>query len=261
MPRIKVKRKNGKGAIDKTVNKVVEKYNNVRGKKQDKRDHVLKNGENHVIFKNKDGALVRGQFAGPGTDLVGNLKKLLDEAGGSYDKALSKNNFVSDVDRISLLHDSRYALEGADPERVRRADEKMVSKIQDAEKAGESKFNTLPSKLGIQAKIKLSDWGIMKKDAFAQGGSLDDMTAEEIAMVQGAVDWMEQKGYGKIRPMRGGSITGNDMDITKDIEKMLAPLKTQGGKGLSSTKLKKTKKADLVKMLESIDVMFDSSGR
>ena len=58
-----------------------------------------------------------------------------------------------------------------------------------------------------------------------------------------------------------GGIVGNDMDISKDIEKMLASLKTQGGKGLSSTKLKKTKKADLVKMLESIDVMFDSSGR
>lgn len=251
----------GKGAIDKVVNAIVTKYNKLRGKKQDKADHVLKDGEKHVIFKNKDGALVRGQFAGPGTDLVGNLRKLLKDAGGDISVALQKDNFVSDVDRIALLHDSRYALEGADPDRVRRADEKMVEKIKDAEKAGESRFNTLPSKLGIQAKIKLSDLGLMDKGAFALGGSLEDMTDEEIAMVQSAVDHLEMMGYGRSRPIRGGgqgggSIGDDTSNQWRDIEKMLASLKTQGGTGLSSNKLKKTKKADLVKMLKSIDLMF-----
>lgn len=54
----------GSGFFDRIVNKVVKTYNKIRGKKQDKRDHKLKDGEVHAVFKNKDGALVRAQFAG-----------------------------------------------------------------------------------------------------------------------------------------------------------------------------------------------------
>lgn len=188
----------GKGMLDKLVNKTVSAYNALRKKKPDKRDHILKDGEKHAVFMNKKGALVRAQFAGPGTDLTGNLKTLLKKNKNNISLALQKDNFVSDVDRIALAHDARYALYGKDKDKIRAADKKMISKINDIK--DESRFNTLPSKLGIKAKILGEDFGFLKRDQFTD---VNTMTDEDTLLVQNTLDHLEMLGYGRIRPLRG----------------------------------------------------------
>jgi len=192
----------GKGVLDSLVNKVVTAYNKVRDKKQDKRDHVLKDGEKHAVFKNKDGALVRAQFAGPGTDLVGNLKTLMKKNENNISLALKKDNFVSEVDKIALTHDIRYGLYGKDPKKIREADKKMISRINEIK--DEPRFNTLPSKLGIQAKILGETTGILARDQFTKGTA--DMSPKDEALVRSALEHLEMQGYGKHRPIRGSGM-------------------------------------------------------
>ena len=108
----------GKGFYDKIVNKVVSLYNKVKGKKPAK-NHILKDGEKHAVFKTKDGALVGAKFAGPGSKTYDNLKELIKENGGDLTKALRSENFASDIDKISLIHDIRYDLFAGDSKKIR----------------------------------------------------------------------------------------------------------------------------------------------
>lgn len=220
------KGQNGQGFYDKIVNKVVSLYNKVKGKKP-KNQHVLKDGEKHAVFKTKDGGLVGAKFAGPNTKTYENLKELIKENGGDLGKALRSQNFASDIDRISLIHDIKYDLFAGDHKRIREADEKYIAKAKEARRK-EGNFNTLPAIVGIKAKMIGEDLGLLDKDKFS--GKPKKLPEEERVLYEEVVRRLEQEGYGKNRPARnvyyqmrdretGAKNRDNMEKIAEDIER------------------------------------------
>jgi len=158
----------GNGFYDSMVNKFVNLYNKATGKKKNKLHHDLKEGEVHAVFKDKSGALVPAKFAGPGSDTFGNLVDLVKKNKGSVQDALHPDNYVSDVDRVALLHDIRYDLYAGDAKKIREADLKFLEKVEEARKNEKhGNFNALPSYTGIKTKIVAEDTGLLDKDKFS----------------------------------------------------------------------------------------------
>lgn len=188
----------------KILNATVDTYNKLAKKKPDPKDQKLDEGEVHAVFKNKDGALARATFCGPGTSITKKVKKLVKKHNGDIKKAIAADNFISESDKICMLHDLRYYIDGKDSDKVRHADNKMLEKLKEAKQKGESKFNILPSELGIKAKVKLEDLGIMKKGSFADGTAKDENSPEDFELLVKVKKELEQQGYGqmKARPMR-----------------------------------------------------------
>lgn len=145
----------GLGVYQSIVNKIVPMYNKIKGVPMNPNDHVLLDGEKHAVFKDKNGALVRATFAGPGTHLKENLSKLLARNDYNLDKAILASANVSNTDKVALAHDIRYAL-ATTPEEVRDADTKFVNKLREI-RPSEGALNTLPSIAGVSAKVKLED--------------------------------------------------------------------------------------------------------
>ena len=87
----------------------------------------------------------------------------------------------------------------------------MISKINEIN--DESRFNTLPSKLGIQAKILGENVRVLKRDQFTGERTLND---EDTTMVQRALDHLEMQGYGRSRPTRKGYHVMPDGSVMKD---------------------------------------------
>lgn len=195
----------GGGLLTKIINKTVDTHNRFRKKKSDPKDIRLANNEVHAVFKNKDGALARAQFCGPGTEIVKKIKRLNHKHKGDVKKMVDVSNFVSEADKICMMHDLNYYLDGKNnPKGVRKADLKMIDKLREAERKGESKFNTGPSKLGIKAKIKLEDLGIIRKGSFAEGGAEEKENPKNVRLMRKVQAQLKKEGYGNVkdRPKR-----------------------------------------------------------
>ena len=194
----------GRGALSKIVNKSVDLYNKIMGHEKDPRDHVLDPDEAHAVFKNKKGALVRAQFAGPGTSIVNNIKRLNHKHKGNVKKMVHMDNFVSETDKIAMLHDLRYYIDGSDPKKVRHADKMMLKKLDESRKKGNSRFNVYPSKIGIKGKIILEDLGIFRPGSFAEGNAEKEVNAKNLRLMRKVKRRLEKEGYGqpKERPKR-----------------------------------------------------------
>jgi len=195
----------GSGLLTKVINKTVDLHNKLRKKKSDPNDVRLINNEVHGVFKNKDGSLARAKFCGPGTEIVKKIKALNHKHKGDVKKMVDVSNFVSEADKICMMHDLNYYLDGKDnPEAVRKADLAMIRKLKDVEAKGESKFNTVPSKLGIKAKMKLEDVGILKPGSFANDGAENFENAKNIRLMRKVQAQLRKEGFGNVkdRPMR-----------------------------------------------------------
>lgn len=189
----------GNGFLDKIVNKTVDAYNSILRHKKDPRDHVLKDGEKHLLFLNDKGALTRAQFAGPGSDVVGNLKELLKKNNNEIALAIADDNFVSDADKVALTHDIRYSIR-TDPEEVRKADLKFVNKLKDnMKKAGLRNpriiFNNAGAYAGVRSKMIAEDTGLIKKGSLA--GKIEGLPKEDEQLLEDTLAHLEMQGYGK----------------------------------------------------------------
>ena len=187
----------GKGVLSKIVNKSVDLYNKIMGHKKDPRDHVLAGDETHAVFKNKKGALVRAQFAGPNTEIVKNIRRLDNKHKGVAKDIVHMDNFVSETDKIAMLHDLRYYIDGSDVKKVRHADLMMDKKLDESRKKGNSRFNVWPSKIGIRGKMILEDIGVLKKGSFAKGNAANEVSPEDMKLLMKVKKQLEQEGYGK----------------------------------------------------------------
>ena len=103
---------------------------------------------------------------GPETEIAKNLNELKRKHKNVKD-IVKLENFVSETDKIALMHDLRYYIDGTSNSRY--ADEKMVEKLEESINKGNSRFNVWPSLIGIKGKIKLEDMGIINKGKFASG--------------------------------------------------------------------------------------------
>ena len=162
MPR---KKQKGKGLYDKVANKL---FNANMDKDAIHAPQWTKKG---IRF---------AQYTGPGTDVYGSIRK--------GKKPLNKS------DTVAQLHDLNYdrAKNSAD---VRAADLRMVKKLKQIRKTGgDYKINTLIGELPIRAKMKLEDWGIMKKGSFSDMKGVDKNNA---TLNKSEVDRLTQAGYGK----------------------------------------------------------------
>jgi len=101
-----------------------------------------------------------GNYIGPGTNLVERLKKG-DEP-------------VSNTDRVAQAHDIRYSL-ASDFDGVRQADLKMIKKLEGiAKKKSDYRFNLWMAKAPIKLKMKMEDWGVVRRDRFASFGGVEE---------------------------------------------------------------------------------------
>lgn len=208
----KQRQQSGAGWFDGMVSGYVDLINKQRNKPADPRSHKLKEGEKHAVFVNKEGAFATAKYAGPGTDLLGNLKLDLAKNDNDITKVLDKKNYISDVDRVALKHDIAYQLHGKDPDKIRQADIKFLNKLEELRKQGESEFNVGPSYAGVSAKVKLEDFHIIPKGSFASGDT-EGIPKEDLTTLQKIEEHLDMLGYGKARrstarkyrPLRGGA--------------------------------------------------------
>lgn len=142
----------------------------------------LKDGEIHAPLYTKDGWKF-GSYIGPGTSV--------------YDNILKGKAPVSDVDRVAQAHDIRYS-NARSPEDVRKADLKMVGKLNDIQKnKSDSKFNIYMGKIPIKAKMFLEDMGLMKKGSFSSQKGISDK--DEAKVLGNKLKELEALGYGRRR--------------------------------------------------------------
>lgn len=224
--KIKATKKNqrGDGFIDKTVNKAVSLYNKALFRKKDKRDHKLKDGELHALFVNEKGALTRAKFAGPGTDLVGNLKELMKANNDNISLAVADENFVSDADKVSLAHDIRYTVT-KDPKEVREADRKFVNKLKDnMKKAGVFSprviFNNFGAYAGVRGKMALEDLKLIKKGAFASG-DISKLPEKDQELIKNTLAHLEMQGYGHVSKSVFEEFLANNITTLRQIPSSL----------------------------------------
>ena len=167
MPKKQNKKQSGKGAYDWIAN-------NVFGAKlRDKEIHAPQYTPQGFRF---------GKFIGPGTDLFSGIKT----------KAVP----VSLTDKTAKLHDINYTL-AQNIGDVRAADLRMIKKLEQIQRdKSDYKFNTYMGSLPIKTKMKLEDWGIIRKGAFSsmKGAQLK---LEDRQLLEKERDALHQEGFGK----------------------------------------------------------------
>ena len=160
------KKQQGCGFYDQTVNRIFG--SNLRDK------------EIHAPVWTP-GGLKFGSFIGPGSDVIGRIRDGIQP--------------VSNSDRVAQAHDLRYGF-AKNTDDVRTADLKMVGKLNDLQAKGdEYRVNVWMGKVPIKAKMKMEDWGIIKKGSFADLKGWNNADDEKIARAK--FDELEQQGYGK----------------------------------------------------------------
>jgi hypothetical protein len=167
MPKKQNKKQSGKGAYDYIAR-------NVFGAS-------LKDGEIHAPQYTKDGFRF-GKFIGPGTDVFGGIKT----------KAVP----VSGTDKTAKLHDINYTL-SQNVGDVRAADLRMIKKLEQLQRdKSDYKFNTYMGSLPIKTKMKLEDWGIIRKGAFSSMTG-NELKKEDRELLETERDALHQEGFGK----------------------------------------------------------------
>ena len=141
----------------------------------------LKDGEIHAPMYTKDGFKF-GSFIGPGTDVYGGIRRGAKPVGK--------------VDKTAKLHDIMFTL-AQNPDDVRAADLRMVRNLDRIQKEkGDYKFNIYMGKLPIKAKMKLEDWGILRKGSFSKMQG-DKVSKENRELLEREKAKLTQEGYGK----------------------------------------------------------------
>lgn len=104
---------------------------------------------------------------------------------------------VNNTDRVAQAHDIRYSLAN-DFDGVRQADLKMIKKLEKLSKEkNDYKFNLYMAKLPIKAKMKMEDWGLVRRDRFASFGGVEE---KDKGLLRKKLKELEQAGYGKRKP-------------------------------------------------------------
>lgn len=179
-PKRKYKKINGKGIYDKVVNFFLGN----RGNK-------LYSGERHSILYNENTKKYQpAYFMGPGTSIFERLKN------GDDKKIFSK------ADKTSLAHDLRYYLSNdgnQGNQDVRKADLKMISKLEDLKKNKlDSNWNINQGLYGIKAKVWAEDKLKIPKKKFTTFGDWKNDTQENQDIARNKLKELEQEGYGKL---------------------------------------------------------------
>jgi hypothetical protein len=142
-------------------------------------------GENHAIIKLSNGRFGTASFLGPGTKVVERIRR------GDPPR--------TEVDRVAQGHDLRYSV-ARDINDVRRADNKMISKVSEiARNKADNTWNINQARL-ISAKVALEDVGFLKRDAFS-GNLKKTRNASDTALLKNKLAQVEQEGYGKLKPV------------------------------------------------------------
>jgi len=157
---------NGNGIYDTVLNKL--KINTAG----------LRKGEIHMPMY-VDGKFKTGNYAGPGTDLSQRLK----------DESIP----INDVDKISKVHDIRYAL-AKTPEDINAADKQMLKSII---KSKDSLINRVPAGLIIGAKYGINKaFGKMIYPKVHQLNTESWSKAEDRPLYEKSLEPLVKEGYG-----------------------------------------------------------------
>ena len=184
-------------------------------------------GEKHQILKLPSGQLGVANYSGPQTSVVKRIRR--------------KDPPRTQTDKVAQAHDLRYMLN----KDVRQADIKMVNKLSEIQRENtDSRFNTIPAKTAIQAKMKLEDLGLLSASAFNE---INKLSTDDRELLKDKLDELEQEGYGK-GPKKKGPAYRLRQKLMKNIQpkptlklKILEPLKN---------KTKKQKIELITKMLQ-----------
>ena len=142
----------------------------------------LYRGEKHAFLKLQNGRPGRGNYIGPGTQLIKRLQR------GDPGR--------TPTDMVAKRHDIDYGL-AKTPADVRAADNRMIRSLKRIEKNGlDSKLNTQQGMRLIQAKTKLEDVGLFPAASFAGTLPMPATNAERRLMSTAQAE-LEQQGYGK----------------------------------------------------------------
>lgn len=137
-------------------------------------------GEKHALLKLSNGKMGRGNFMGPGTQVMKRLQR------GDPGRTPS--------DSVAKRHDIDYML-AKNLGDVRTADERMIRSLKRIEENGlDSKFNTRQGML-VGAKVLGEKLGALDRNAFSQLGSFKN-TAADVKLLKAARQQMTQEGYG-----------------------------------------------------------------
>ena len=126
----------------------------------------------------------RSNYSGPGTLVAKRVRR--------------RDPPRTEVDKVAQAHDIRYALSrGENTEQsVREADTKMIDKLNEIQKnKTDSRFNIIPAKLAISAKIKAEDFGVLSRKKFISDKSPN---RSDKILLERKLKELEQQGYGDI---------------------------------------------------------------
>jgi len=143
----------------------------------------IRHGEYHVPQIHK-GKLTFSEFCGPQTDVINRLKK-------HGTKTRTKTS------KVCIAHDLAYTL-SKDRKDSRKADKKMVEALTRLQKnKADHKWNTTTAKMGIQAKMKAEDWGLLKPERFTDYETHKGLSPEDLKLAEETLTQLRKEGYGK----------------------------------------------------------------
>lgn len=140
--------------------------------------NFMSGGREFHAYLMTDKGLTRANYMGPGTSVLERIRR--------------GDAPVSGADKVALAHDLRYTLANGSKAGERRADQKMITKLQDPKV--DSMLNRAIGRVPIQAKVAAERMGIMQPGSFSKGPALN---AEEKSMVETKLDELEMEGFGR----------------------------------------------------------------
>jgi hypothetical protein len=168
-------------------------------KKNPKLDYKPRAGENHQLFRAKDGFTYRAFYSGPGSQVQKQNKSLYKKAGNSVRKAISKDNFASELDLIAARHDNDYLLAEGDFKKVHAADKRMIDSIKKLKAKGTDphpKFNITAPEAAIKAKYAAEGLKGSLIDKFI---GKEPMSTNGKKLAERFRDRLGQAGYGVLK--------------------------------------------------------------
>ena len=124
-----------------------------------------------------DNKLKRASYMGPGTDIIGRLKRNVAP--------------VSGADKVAMAHDLRYTLANGSVSAERDADIRMVKKLKDTQL--DNRLNRAIGYIPIRAKMLAEDAGLFPKGRMSRGAPL---TPTDLALVRDNLARLESQGFG-----------------------------------------------------------------
>lgn len=139
-------------------------------------------GEKHPPLRTTKG-LTKGNFLGPGTDILARLAR------GDMP--------INFSDTVAKAHDLRYSL-AENKNDIRRADLQMISKMKEGRKKKQDfRFNLILGQKGIEAKVGLEKLGLPATAFTSFGGQKDP---KKIAILRSNLKALELRGFGAGAP-------------------------------------------------------------